>query len=249
MFGFLKSRKGAAPIFEALGTDMHCHLIPNVDDGSRSELETVECLEILQSVGYKHVIITPHFQAPRFPNQEEDIVARYKRVQDFVADKGLKITLNGIAGEYRIDSGFEHRLNDNKFLTLKYGESNMVLIEFSLRQHVLGIKEIIDELQADGYTVILAHPERYPYLNINGMEIRSLKENGVLLQLNLLSLDGFYGDEPKRKALQLIERGWVEFMGTDMHNPLYGQALILASRNRTIEKIINKYHFLNNELI
>lgn len=248
MFDFLKRNKGARPIFEALGTDMHSHLIPNVDDGSRSVFESMECLEILQSVGYKKIIITPHFQAPRFNNQEDDILHRYEEFTKAVAEKGYDIQLAGIAGEYRIDSGFPERVKQNKFLTIRYGNGGIVLVELSLHQHALGVQELLFDLQSNGYVVVLAHPERYPYLNVNGLEMEHLKEIGVLLQINLLSLDGFYGEEPKRKAYQLIERGWVEMMGTDIHNPLYGQALIQASQNKNIEKILNKYHFLNSDL-
>ena len=78
MFDFLfrKKKYEPIPIFEVLGTDMHCHLVPKVDDGSKCIEESVECMKALASVGYKKMILTPHFQTPRFENDEDDIVRR-----------------------------------------------------------------------------------------------------------------------------------------------------------------------------
>ena len=103
-------------------------------------------------------------------------------------------------------------------------------------------------MQMKGYEVILAHPERYPYLNINGNRIEQLKNQGVYFQTNALSLGGFYGEDAKHRAHEMLERGWVEFMGTDTHNTMYAQALRDLSCNRKVEKILEKYEFMNNKL-
>ena len=75
-----------------------------------------------------------------------------------------------------------------------------------------------------------------------------MKNQGVFFQINVLSLGGFYGDEAKRRAYQMLERGWVEFMGTDTHTTLYAQALVELSNDRKVEKMLNKYEFLNKTL-
>ena len=245
MLNLFKRKYETRPIFAPLGTDMHCHLVPKVDDGSKCMEESIECLQTLAAVGYKKVIITPHFQYPRFPNEEEDIKRRYEEIKKQAADEGLEIELAGIGGEYRIDSGFAKRLENPKFLLVggKY-----VLVEFSLHQQMMGSDELIFDMQMKGYEVILAHPERYPYLNVNGMRMEQLKNQGVYFQINSLSLGGFYGEEAKQRALEMLERGWVEFMGTDTHNTMYAQALRDLSRNRKVEKVMEKYQFLNNTL-
>ena len=245
MLSFFKKKYEPRPIFAPLGTDMHCHLVPKVDDGSKCMEESIECLQTLAAVGYKKVIITPHFQYPRFPNDEEDIKRRYEEVKKQAADEGLEIELAGIGGEYRIDSGFAKRLENPKFLLVggKY-----VLVEFSLHQQMMGSDELIFDLQMKGYEVILAHPERYPYLNVNGMRMEQLKNQGVYFQINSLSLGGFYGEEAKQRAHEMLERGWVEFMGTDTHNTMYAQALRDLTHNRKVEKVMEKYQFLNNTL-
>ena len=245
MLNLFKRKYETRPIFAPLGTDMHCHLVPKVDDGSKCMEESIECLQTLAAVGYKKVIITPHFQYPRFPNEEEDIKRRYEEIKKQAADEGLEIELAGIGGEYRIDSGFAKRLENPKFLLVggKY-----VLVEFSLHQQMMGSDELIFDLQMKGYEVILAHPERYPYLNVNGMRMEQLKNQGVYFQINSLSLGGFYGEEAKQRALEMLERGWVEFMGTDTHNTMYAQALRDLTHNRKVEKVMEKYQFLNNTL-
>ena len=117
LFDFFRKSKEARPIFEVLGTDMHCHLIPRVDDGSKSMEETLMCLKTMHDVGYKKVYITPHFQTPRFPNREEDILQRYVAVEKAVIENGLEMEMKGVGGEYRLDMGFVERVQYRELLT------------------------------------------------------------------------------------------------------------------------------------
>lgn len=245
MFGFLRRNKEPRPIFKALGTDMHCHLVPKVDDGSKCMEESIECLNTLKAVGYDRVIVTPHFQSPRFQNDEDDICRRYEELKQRAADAGVEIELAGIAGEYRIDDGFQARLDNPRFLQVA---DKYVLVEFSLHQQRMGCDEMIFDMQMKGYDIVLAHPERYPYLSLFGSRMEQLRSQGVLFQVNVLSLGGFYGEEPQRRAFKLIEQGWVEFLGTDTHNSMYAQALADLSHDRKVEKVLEKHTFMNNTL-
>lgn len=245
LLNLFKRKYTPRPIFAALGTDMHCHLIPQVDDGSKCIEESIECLNTLKAVGYEKVIITPHFQYPRFNNDEDDIRRRYEDVKKAAKKAGVEIEIAGIGGEYRIDSGFKKRVENPRFLKLS---NKYVLVEFSLHQQMMGCDEMIFDMQMKGYEVILAHPERYPYLNVMGTRMEQLKNQGVYFQINALSLGGFYGDEAKKRAYQMLENGWVEFMGTDTHNTMYAQALIDLSNDRKVEKVLEKYEFLNKTL-
>lgn len=245
MFNLFKRKHTPRPIFEALGTDMHCHLVPQVDDGSKCFEESVECLHTLKTVGFNKVFITPHFQYPRFNNDEDDIRLRYQNLKLRAVEEGVDIEMAGVAGEYRIDSGFRNRMENPRFMKIA---DKYLLVEFSLHQQMMGCDEMIFDLQMQGYDIILAHPERYPYLNILGSRMEQLKNQGVFFQINALSLGGFYGEEPKRRAYQMLENGWVEFMGTDTHNGMYAQALVDLSNDRKIEKVLNKYDFLNKTL-
>ena len=245
MLKLFKKNHEARPIFAPLGTDMHCHLVPRVDDGSKCDEESVDCLKTLAAVGYKKVYITPHFQHPRFPNDEDDIRKRFANIKQVALDAGVDIELVGVAGEYRIDSGFSKRLEAPRFLKIA---DKYVLVEFSLHQQMMGCDEMIFDMQMKGYEVILAHPERYPYLGVQGTRMEQLKNQGVYFQVNTLSLGGFYGDDARKRANEMIERGWIEFLGTDTHNTMYAQALRDLSCNRKVEKILEKHTFLNNTL-
>ena len=123
-----------------------------------------------------------------------------------------------------------------------------VLVEFSLHQQVIGLDQVMFDLQMKNYEIILAHPERYPYYSGTSSKLQHLKDMGINFQVNILSLSGFYGESPKRKAFEMIEKGWVEFMGTDMHNTLYAQALIDATHDRKIIKLMEKHKFLNSHV-
>lgn len=245
LFNLFNRKYEPRPIFAALGTDMHCHLVPKVDDGSKCMEESVECLKTLKAVGYNKVIITPHFQTPRFENDEEDIKKRYEELKRQATEAGVEIEMMGVAGEYRIDTGFKKRLENPRFLKIS---DKYVLVEFSLHQQMMGCDEMIFDMQMKGYEVILAHPERYPYLNVDGMRMEQLKNQGVFFQINVLSLGGFYGEEAKHRAYDMLEKGWVEFMGTDTHNTMYAQALIDLTHNRKVEKVLEKYTFMNDTL-
>jgi len=244
---FRKKNKNPEPIFQSVVTDMHSHLLPMVDDGSKNVEESIQCLQTLHAVGFKKAIFTPHFQFPRFPNDEADIKRRFEEFRQVVAQTPdmPEIALGDIAGEYRIDSKFQERMEDGRFMLVggKY-----LLVELSLHQQVMGIEELMFELGMKGYEVILAHPERYPYYSVGSNVLTKLNDMGIYFQVNILSLNGFYGDAARLKAFNLIENGRVDFLGTDTHNTLYAQALADASHNRKIQELLSTYTFKNTEL-
>ena len=257
MFGLFK-KKHTPPTFAPLRTDMHCHLLPLVDDGSKSLEESIEVLQTMKEVGFEEVRLTPHFQYPRFPNREEDIEERYKNFCDEVernrGDKELPL-MKSVTGEYRIDDGFQDCVDRGHLLTYHFAdpakgsEKGLLLLELSLHQPVMGFDEIIFERQMEGYDIILAHPERYPYFNVHSSKLEQMKEQGVYFQANILSLDGFYGEESRKKAFEYIESGWIEFLGTDMHNVMYAQGLRHAAENKKIIQLLEKVEFENKNLV
>lgn len=256
MFEFLKKKK-TLPTFAPLVTDMHCHLLPKVDDGSKTLEESLEVMEAMSAVGYEQIKLTPHFSYPRYPNEEDDILELFKYFcEEVETKKGDRILpkMTSCTGEYQIDDGFQGHVDSGKLLTYHFAdpkqgaEKGLLLIEFSLRQKRMGLDETIFARTMEGYDVILAHPERYPYFDSHSSFLEQLKEQGVYMQVNVLSLDGFYGPEAQKKAFDYIENGWVEFLGTDMHNIVYSMALRHASANKKIIKMMEKTEFLNAKL-
>lgn len=247
MFDFLKRKNKIEPIFEVLGVDMHNHMVPGVDDGSQSLEMSAECINTMWEAGFRKMYVTPHFNFPRYNNDEDDIVRRYAELKQYLADHDVEMELLGIGGEYRIDDGFQERLDNPRFL--KIGVDNYLLLEISLSHHRMGFEKVIYDIQMNDQQVILAHPERYMYLDVNSSKLEKLKDQGVIFQCNILSLSGFYGGEAQKRALRLIEKGWVELLGTDMHNLVYARGLGEATQSRTVRKVLEKYHFMNRELV
>ena len=257
MFGLFKKKK-TPPTFAPLYTDMHCHLLPLVDDGSKSLEESLDVMEVMKEVGFEEIRLTPHYQYPRFPNKEDDIEERYKNFcEEVERNKGERSLplLKGVTGEYRIDDGFHEHIERGRLLTYRFADpkrgsaKGLLLLELSLHQPVMGFEEVIFERQMEGYDIILAHPERYPYFNVHSDRLEQMKEQGVYFQANILSLDGFYGEEARKKAFDYIENGWIEFLGTDMHNVMYAQALRHAAGNRKIQQLLEKEEFENKNLV
>ncbi len=232
-------------ILSFLSTDMHSHLIPNIDDGVRDYSEAMSCIREMNQQGLKKIYITPHFQAHKFNNEETDIQNRFEELKKIVKAESIDIEL-GLGGEYLIDDGFRNRIkNESKLLTIN---NKYLLIEFPFHQSLIGMEELIFDLQTKGYEIILAHPERYSYLSYNSPLLQHLKEQGVYFQSNILSFGGFYGSTSQQTAYQYVEMGWIDFLGSDMHNKKYREALIKTCSMPKFQKLIKKNTFLNNQL-
>lgn len=247
MFEFLKRSTKVEPIFEALRVDMHNHMIPGVDDGSESLEMSAECIRTMWEVGYRKMYVTPHFCFPKYANEEEDIKRRFEELKKYLKEQGVEMELVGIGGEYRIDDSFAKRVKDPRFLTV--GSDKYLLVELSLHSQRMGFENTIYEVQMTDQQVVLAHPERYLYIDVNSRKFETLKDQGVMFQCNVLSLSGFYGREAQSRAVKMIEKGWVELLGTDMHNLVYAKALRDATQDRTVRKVLDRYEFLNKSLV
>lgn len=225
---------------------MHCHLLPGVDDGSSNVQETIECLKVLAEVGFSKVHFTPHFQA-NYPNDEKDIQERFARLKKELDKSGAKglPEIGVISGEYRFDPRFARRPGVENVLTLP---GKTLLCEFSLHFNDYMPLDIFAEYQRLGYTLILAHPERYPYLGLHSAEIGKMKEMGVFFQVNVLSLNGFYGDSARKKGFDYINAGMVEYLGTDTHNMRYAKALKETAENKQVQNLMKTHTFLNSKL-
>lgn len=245
MFDFLKQNR-QNKTFAPLVTDMHCHLLPGVDDGSSNVKETIDCLKTLAAVGFEKIYFTPHFQA-HYPNEEDDIKKRFETLKkQLSAEENEKLPeVIAVAGEYRFDPRFARKPGIDNVLTLP---GKKLLCEFSLHYNDYLPFDIFSEYIRLGYTLILAHPERYPYLGINSEEVKKMKDMGIFFQVNVLSLNGFYGDTAMKKGFEYIERGMSEYLGTDTHNMRYASALRDTANNKTVQKMMKSHTFLNSSI-
>ena len=190
-------------------TDWHCHLLPGVDDGVPTVEETLQVLSSFEREGIREVWLTPHIMED-VPNTPASLRARYIELQ--AAYQG-PVTLH-LAAEHMLDSLFEERLRQGDLLPLGK-EGRHLLVETSYFRPPYGLHNILLRIKAKGYVPVLAHPERYLYMDKE--EYEGLKQLGVAFQLNLPSLVGAYGPEARRKAKWLLENRNYQFSGTDTH--------------------------------
>lgn len=188
-------------------TDIHCHILPGVDDGVKTMEESVESLQRLQQTGVRQFYLTPHIMSD-LGNEEPDLQVRFRELQE-AAPEGIELRL---AAEYMLDKGFE-RHREHGLLAMK---DRHVLVETSYMSPPPEMQEMLYEAELSGYQVILAHPERYAYMEKE--DYLELKKKGVGLQMNLLSLGGYYGRSAQKKCQALLKLGIYDYIGSDFHS-------------------------------
>ena len=196
----------------SLKSDIHSHILPAVDDGASSVDESLEILKELYRLGFDSVVLTPHVIMDAYNNSTQTILNEFEKLNKAVNNSDIKITIKPGA-EYYIDEGFEKLLNSGDVLT--FGE-NYLLFETSYVSKPLELEEIIFQMIGRGYKPVMAHPERYGYMN--GFEdFKELKNSGLFFQININSFAGYYGKTAMKNAMMLAKEGMVDFLGTDTH--------------------------------
>jgi protein-tyrosine phosphatase len=230
------SKADSTPVdFSEIKTDMHSHLIPGIDDGAKTIEDSIELIKRLMALGYKKAITTPHIMSDYYKNTPEIIHAGLEKVREAVAKENIGFELDA-AAEYYLDDGFLDKLEHGKLLT--FG-NNYLLFEISYINCPDNLKEIIFQMQVQGYKPVMAHPERYPFWFTKFDEYQSFREQGVLLQINANSLSGYYGFEAKRTAEKLIDKEMVDLIGTDMHNLTHAEALKKTAKEKSFKKLLD----------
>ncbi len=193
--------------------DIHSHLLPLLDDGARSWEESLHLARAFQAWGYQKLIVTPHIHSDFYPNTPEAIQARLAEWIAFLKDHQILIQVEAAAEYYFNELVTEAVERQKPLLTVgkKY-----VLFEISHQQEPLSLKEFIFKATTAGYVLVLAHPERYEFLSEEKLD--DLRHRGVTLQINTMSLAGYYGKFAQKRAEYLIDRGYVSWLGTDCHH-------------------------------
>ncbi len=244
MFGlFKKSKSQPGPFdFARIGADMHSHILPGIDDGAKDLAQSVELVRGMVELGYKKLIATPHIMWDMYRNTPEIIQQQLERLRKAVKEAGIQVELHA-AAEYFLDEHVEELLSDKQpLLTVS---DNKVLAEFSMAFPALNIKELLFEMQMQGYQPIIAHPERYVYLQRDKTFYDELKDSGCLFQLNLLSIDGYYGRTVQELAGYLLKQGYYDLLGTDLHHEGHLNRLRKLEANPQINELMESGRILN----
>lgn len=188
-------------------TDRHTHILYGVDDGIRTLEDSLAVLDHQASMGVKDLWCTSHVMED-VPNSTEALKARFAELCE--AYKG-PVRLH-LAAEYMMDTVFEQRLHSDDLLTM---EDNMLLVETSTIAPPYDMNATLKEIMSAGYRPVLAHPERYRFLEEK--DFKTLHEMGVRFQLNLGSITGYYGETAKKKSEFILKKGWYTMSGSDCH--------------------------------
>ena len=239
MFSFFQKKNIVSDI-EWLGVDIHSHLLPGIDDGSKTMEQTLTYVRRLQDLGFSKLFCTPHIYSDFYPNTPETILPVLSSVLAEVKANGLQVEM-GAAAEYMAQSDF---VAAPGLLTLP---GNHILIEMSYLVDTPNLDQIIFDLQVKGYKVILAHPERYNFYHKTAERYHRIKETGCFMQLNLLSVLGYYGKSVQKMAEYLLEHKVYDFAGTDLHHDKHLSVLSTAIENGVLYKKIGSYEFRNKQ--
>lgn len=189
-------------------TDIHCHVLPGVDDGSPDLPHSLDLLDYMEhDLGFAAVWLTPHVMqgngntAARLQEPFNQLLRQY--------DGSMRLRLSS---EYMMDGGFDERLTTD---ALVLGKRHL-LVETSYMNGPNDLYDILLSVWHRDLKPLIAHPERYMYMSDD--DYRNLKGHGYEFQLNLLSLSGYYGVRPRLVAEHLLEEGFYDNVGTDLHH-------------------------------
>lgn len=233
---FKKIKKDDEPAFPfPVTTDIHSHILPGIDDGSPDIATSLQLIKGLYDVGYRKLVATPHIIGDYYRNNTLIINKALEKVKNACIDAGIDIELSA-AAEYMLDDYFLNLIKKERLLTIY---ENFLLTELPYSVPLGNVEEMIFEIITAGYKPILAHPERYFYYHKNFEEYSRLKDLGFLLQVNLLSITGYYGAPVAKAAKFIFENDMADFVGTDMHHIRHLESLSKKETNILLNKYLH----------
>lgn len=226
--------------------DMHSHLLPGIDDGSQTIQDSVNMIKGLKELGFSQLLATPHVMHDFYRNSTDTILSGLDQLKEALNQASIDIEISASA-EYYFDEELTKRVATKDIIT--FGKENYLLFEFSYFNEHQGVFEGVTDMLQAGYTPVLAHPERYPYYVANLKQYEKLKNMGLKFQLNLMSFAGHYGEGAIYGAHHLIEQGFVDFIGTDIHREAHLASLEKALKSPKLHELVNSQKLLNSGLI
>lgn len=230
--------------------DFHSHILPDIDDGSKNMEETLELLNEAQNAGFTKIISTSHYMQQYYEAPENHRLELINKIQQ--QDQEMELFLGS---EIYVTDELVELLQEKKASPIN--NSKYVLFELPLNVKEIGAKEVVYRLIEKDYIPIIAHPERYSYVQQDISYIEELTQMGALLQANYGSIIGMYGSKAEKTVKKLLKNDSIQFLGSDVHKP--GQVYnkmpkIIKKLRRTIsdDKLnelttINPQKVLNNE--
>ena len=241
MFNFFKKTKSSAntPDYLPISLDIHSHILPGIDDGSPDIDTSLQLIQGLYNLGIQKSIATPHIIGDMFRKTQQKINDAIKKLQAAYIKANIAMEI-AAAAEYMLDDHFMELLqNKAPLLTL---HKNILLTEISYSTTPDNLEEITAAIIEQGYQPVLAHPERYHYYQQHLDKYQQLIEMGFVLQINLLSLTGYYGKKAEKAVKFILDNNLAKLDGTDLHHSRHLDAFE-DEKNRSIFQ-----HYLEGKL-
>ena len=240
MFSFFKKKEAVVSRnYGSIMVDMHSHVLPGIDDGAQNVGQSIELIRKMMEVGIRKIIATPHVMADYYRNTPETIGNALSVLKDEIKRQGINIEIEA-AAEHYFDETFEGRINNKKLLTMG---DNYALFELSFVSMPMNVIGVIQKMKEFGYKPILAHPERYSYLDIE--QLRNLRDWGCALQINTISLTGYYGKDTRKMAEAMVDNEIVDFISSDMHHLKHAAAFKKALELPYVQRLLQGYPLKN----
>lgn len=226
--------------------DIHCHILPGVDDGAKNLTESLEMARQAINEGIDTIIATPHHLNGKYVNRKVEIINRVQKLNKVINNEGIDLMI--LPGqENRIFGKILEEYEKGEILTLS-GDSTYIFIEFPTRYVPRYAKQLLYDIQLHGLVPIIVHPERNVQLMEHPNQLYDFVKNGAATQITASSLTGHFGKKIKKFTEQLIEANLTHFIASDAHNTTtrafkMNEALDVLEEKYGIDSI---YYFTEN---
>jgi protein-tyrosine phosphatase len=212
--------------------DIHCHLVPDIDDGAKTWEESLAMARMAVADGIETIVVTPHQLGAYGQNTGDIIRARTRQLQQFLHDNDVPLRLLP-GGDVRIEAEMIARLCTGEVMTLADRRKH-VLLELP-HELYFPLEGVLDDLSAIGMAGILSHPERNQGILKNRELLEPLVDKGCLMQITAGSLMGTFGPHCQQFCEWMLQRGLVHFVATDAHSPKSRRPLMSRAFERVAE--------------
>ena len=230
--------------------DVHSHILPNIDDGSRSIDETFNLIKEAKEAGFEGIICTSHYMENYYETDRPEREVWINAIHENLKNKNIEMNLY-LGNEIYMSDNIIKLLEDGKATTMN--DTSYVLFELPLNVEPMNLYDMVYEMQQYKIVPILAHPERYSFVQTDPELIYDLIDKGVLMQANYGSIVGQYGKKAQMIVQKFLENNMIHMLGTDAHrqNTIYPKIpeILVELKSLIGEEKLNELTTINPELV